>query len=306
MLGSDETRTWGSDLAGKFRIFAVSVLLATSIAFGSAQADDAARELTDRDGLSQAADIQLSQAEDDANDPLEDINRAIFSFNEGVQSALLRPLADAYNSNVPATGRQALKNMFDNLSSPITFVNDILQFEFERALVTFTRAFINTTFGMAGISDLASEMGFEKHQEDFGQTLAVWGVGEGFYVVLPLLGPSNPRDAVGRLLVDGYFEPLSYYLDNIDEEEIDLALHLVDGFLEYADVVEELDQIRKTSVDYYAAIRSLYRQKRNAEISNGQNLDLPPIPDLSPEIRGEMLPNGAIDNSFARLQNAVQ
>ncbi len=293
-------------MAGKFRIFAVSVLLATSIAFGSAQADDAARELTDRDGLSQAADIQLSQAEDDANDPLEDINRAIFSFNEGVQSALLRPLADAYNSNVPATGRQALKNMFDNLSSPITFVNDILQFEFERALVTFTRAFINTTFGMAGISDLASEMGFEKHQEDFGQTLAVWGVGEGFYVVLPLLGPSNPRDAVGRLLVDGYFEPLSYYLDNIDEEEIDLALHLVDGFLEYADVVEELDQIRKTSVDYYAAIRSLYRQKRNAEISNGQNLDLPPIPDLSPEIRGEMLPNGAIDNSFARLQNAVQ
>ena len=293
-------------MAGKFRIFAVSVLLATSIAFGSAQADDAARELTDRDGLSQAADIQLSQAEDDANDPLEDINRAIFSFNEGVQSALLRPLADAYNSNVPATGRQALKNMFDNLSSPITFVNDILQFEFERALVTFTRAFINTTFGMAGISDLASEMGFEKHQEDFGQTLAVWGVGEGFYVVLPLLGPSNPRDAVGRLLVDGYFDPLSYYLDNIDEEEIDLALHLVDGFLEYADVVEELDQIRKTSVDYYAAIRSLYRQKRNAEISNGQNLDLPPIPDLSPEIRGEMLPNGAIDNSFARLQNAVQ
>ena len=293
-------------MAGKFRIFAVSVLLATSIAFGSAQADDAARELTDRDGLSQAADIQLSQAEDDTNDPLEDVNRAIFSFNEGVQSALLRPLADVYNSNVPATGRQALKNMFDNLSSPITFVNDILQFEFERALVTFTRAFINTTFGMAGISDLASEMGFEKHQEDFGQTLAVWGVGEGFYVVLPLLGPSNPRDAVGRLLVDGYFDPLSYYLDNIDEEEIDLALDLVDGFLEYADVVEELDQIRKTSVDYYAAIRSLYRQKRNAEISNGQNLDLPPIPDLSPEIRGEMLPNGAIDSSFARLQNAVQ
>lgn len=286
-------------MAVKFRIFAVSVLLATSITFGAAQADEVSRELTDQDGLAQAADLQLSQAEDDANDPLEDINRAIFSFNEGVQAALLRPLADAYNSSVPATGRQALKNMFDNLSSPITFVNDILQFEFERALVTFTRAFINTTFGMAGISDMASEMGFEKHEEDFGQTLAVWGVGEGFYVVLPLLGPSNPRDAVGRLLIDGYFDPMSYYLDNIDEEEIDLALDLVDGFLEYADVVEELDQIRKTSVDYYAAIRSLYRQKRNAEISNGQNLDLPPIPDLAPEIRSGMMP----DDSFARLGN---
>jgi phospholipid-binding lipoprotein MlaA len=273
--------------------------LATSISLGSAQADGPKRELTDRDSLAQAADLQLAQTEDDSNDPLENVNRAIFSFNEGVQEGLLRPLADAYNSAVPATGRQALKNMFDNLSAPITFVNDLLQFEFERALVTFTRAFINTTFGMAGISDMASEMGFEKHEEDFGQTLAVWGVGEGFYLVLPLLGPSNPRDAVGRLLVDGYFDPLSYYLDNIDEGEIDLALDLVDGFLEYADVVEELDQIRKTSVDYYAAIRSLYRQKRNAEISNGQNLDLPPIPDLAPEIRSGLMR----DNSFARLAN---
>lgn len=250
--------------------------------------------------------MQLSEADDTGNDPLESVNRAIFSFNEGVQEGLLRPIANTYNSTVPLTGRKAIKNMFNNLSSPITFVNDLLQFEFERALVTFTRTFINTFVGMGGMADAATEMGIPKHSEDFGQTLAVWGMGEGFYVVLPILGPSNPRDAIGRLLVDSYFDPLGYYLDNIDADEVNLTLDVVDGLLEFADVVEELDQIKRTSVDYYAAIRSLYRQKRKAEISNGQNLDLPPIPDLSPEIRSELLPGGGVDTSFAKLEQTIQ
>jgi len=108
------------------------------------------------------------------------------------------------------------------------------------------------------------------------------------------------------LLVDSYFDPLGYYLDNVDADEVDLALDVVDGLLEYADVVEDLDQIRKTSVDYYAAIRSLYRQKRRAEISNGQNLDLPPIPDLAPEFRSGLTPGGELDSSFAKLEQTVQ
>lgn len=275
---------------------------------GAAQADDSqSRELSYPDGFISPAGIELSQADDDANDPLESVNRVIFSFNEGVQDIVLRPIANTYNATVPATGRKAIKNVFDNLSSPITFVNDVLQFEFERALQTLTRTVINTFFGMGGMADLAGDMGIEKHNEDFGQTLAVWGVGEGFYVVLPVLGPSNPRDAIGRLLVDSYFDPLSYYLENIDEEEIDLALDVVDGLLEYADVIEELDQIKKTSVDYYAAIRSLYRQKRKAEIANGQNLDLPPIPDLAPEIRSQLLPGGAHDAAaYVSLEETVQ
>ncbi|MEQ9558624.1 MAG: VacJ family lipoprotein [Rhodospirillales bacterium] len=300
------TRKWGWVLTGRFRNFAVGAIFAAGLSLGTAQADDQARALSFQDGFTAQANVELSQADDTGNDPLESMNRAIFSFNEGVQEGLLRPIANAYNSTVPLTGRQALKNMFDNLSSPITFVNDLLQFEFERALVTFTRTFLNSTVGMAGMADVASEMGFQKHNEDFGQTLAVWGIGEGFYVVLPVLGPSNPRDAIGRLLIDSYFDPLGYYLDNIDADEVDLALDVVDGLLEYADVVEELDQIKKTSVDYYAAIRSLYRQKRNAEISNGQNLDLPPIPDLAPEIRSELPPGGGLDSSFAKLEQTVQ
>jgi len=300
------TRKWGWELTGRFRNFAGSAILGMGLCLGSAQADDQVRELSFQNGLIAQADIQLSQVEDEGNDPLESVNRAIFSFNEGVQQVILRPVVDVYNSTVPATGRRAIKNMFNNLSTPIILANDLLQFEFERALVTFMRGFINTFFGMAGMADMAGEMGFERHKEDFGQTLAVWGVGEGFYVVLPILGPSNPRDAIGRLLVDSYFDPLGYYLDNVDADEVDLALDVVDGLLEYADVVEDLDQIRKTSVDYYAAIRSLYRQKRRAEISNGQNLDLPPIPDLAPEFRSGLTPGGELDSSFAKLEQTVQ
>jgi phospholipid-binding lipoprotein MlaA len=293
-------------LTGSIQKIAGGAIVALGLSLGVAQADDPARQLSSQNSFVAQADTQLSQTDDASNDPLESVNRAIFAFNDGLQEAVLRPIATTYNSTVPLTGRQAIKNMFDNLSSPITFVNDLLQFEFERALVTFTRTFINTFVGMAGMADVASEVGIEKHNEDFGQTLAVWGVGEGFYVVLPVLGPSNPRDAIGRLLVDSYFDPLGYYLDNVDADEIDLALDAVDGLLEFADVVEELDQIKRTSVDYYAAIRSLYRQKRRAEISNGQNLDLPPIPDLSPEIRSQLLPGGGFNTSFAKLENVVQ
>lgn len=292
-------------MTDKVRKFAIGVVVVFGLSFGAAHADDQSRELSFQNGFVQQADIQLSQSDEDANDPLEGVNRAIFSFNEGIQEFVLRPIANTYNATVPATGRKAVKNMFDNLSSPITFVNDVLQFEFERALQTLTRAIINTFFGAAGMMDLAGDMGMEGHKEDFGQTLAVWGVGEGFYVVLPVFGPSNPRDAVGKLLVDSYFDPLGYYLDNVDAEEVHLTLDAVDGLLEFADVVEELDQIKKTSVDYYAAIRSLYRQKRKAEISNGQNLDLPPIPDLAPEIRSELNPDGTLDSSFASLEKAT-
>ena len=273
-------------MTARIRLFVIAVVVAFAVPLGVARADDQ----THLPAFAAVAPLQVSQAVEDANDPLESVNRAIFGFNEGLQDYVLRPVASAYNTYVPATPRRAVKNMFDNAKAPVIFVNDLLQFEFERALTTFMRAFINTAFGGVGMMDLASEMGFEKHKEDFGQTLGVWGVGEGFYVVLPVLGPSNPRDAIGRLLIDSYFDPLSAYLDNIDEGEVDLALDAIDGFVEFAGVVDDLDQIKKTSVDYYAAIRSLYRQKRKAEISNGKNLDLPPIPDLAPEIRSEHAP----------------
>jgi phospholipid-binding lipoprotein MlaA len=230
-----------------------------------------------------AAGEMLAQAKpvvEEINDPLESLNRVIFDFNEVIQDAILRPVTRFYNDTVPATVRQGVSNFINNLSTPVTLANDILQGEGQRALQTFGRALVNSTYGIFGLADLAGELGVERHKEDFGQTLAVYGMDEGFYLVLPILGPSNPRDAIGKLVVDPYFDPLGLYLDNTDREGIAFGVSGFKGVEEYARIVEELDQVKKTSVDYYAAIRSLYRQKRKTEINNGSILELPPIPDL--------------------------
>ncbi len=219
--------------------------------------------------------------EDEVNDPLEPVNRVIFRFNEIIQDGLLGPVAHAYNDHVPANMRLGIGNFLTNLSSPVSFVNHVLQGDLSGALHIFVRFLINSTAGMGGIADVVSEVDGEPRKEDFGQTLGVWGMGEGFYLVLPVFGPSNPRDLVGKFLVDGYFDPFGLWVSNTERETVEYSEMVVNGVDEYASVVDELEQIQKTSVDYYAAIRSLYRQKRKSEISNGENLDLPPIPNLS-------------------------
>jgi len=222
---------------------------------------------------------QLTGADDDVNDPLESVNRVIFEFNEVIYAALLTPIAKTYNNVLPATFRAGVSNVIDNISSPVTFVNDLLQFEIDRALTTLARFVVNTIGGMGGIADMASSIGLEEHGEDFGQTLGVYGIGEGLYLVLPLLGPTNPRDAIGKYLVDPYFDPLGLYLANTERDAEAYSRLGVSAVDEYAGLVDELEQIKKTSVDYYAAIRSLYRQKRLTEISNGREEDLPAIPN---------------------------
>ena len=234
-----------------------------------------------------SSELAAADDEESVNDPLEALNRFIFEFNEILQDIVLRPVAKFYNENVNVTVRHGISNFLNNLSSPVIFVNDLLQGELDRALTTFGRAFINTTIGMGGIADVASELGIEGHDEDFGQTLGVYGVGEGFYLVLPIFGPSNPRDAIGKLVVDSYFDPIGLWLDNTDQDEVIYSLMAARGIDEYASIVDELNQVKKTSVDYYAAVRSLYRQKRKAEISNGSILELPPIPDLSYDMTPE-------------------
>ena len=155
------------------------------------------------------------------------------------------------------------------------------------ALDLLARLVVNSTIGIGGIADVVSELDGEPRSEDFGQTLGVWGMGEGFYLVLPIFGPSSPRDLVGKFIVDPYFDPFGQWVANTHKDNVSYARQGLGGIDEFAGVVDELHQIRKTSVDYYAAIRSLYRQKRKSEISNGEGLDLPPIPnlgyDLSPE-----------------------
>ena len=260
-------------------IWPVALLMAV-LAFGLAVPEisfAASMEETD------SVHVTLAQAsgEETVNDPLESLNRSIFEVNEGLQDVLLRPIAKFYNANVNLTVRQGISNFLDNLSSPVIFANDLLQGEFERALTTFGRAFINTTIGIVGFADVASKLGLERHDEDFGQTLAVYGMGEGFYLVLPIFGPSSPRDAIGKFVIDSYLDPLGLWLDNTDRQNIEYTLAGAEGLDEYAGIVDELNQVKKTSVDYYAAVRSLYRQKRKTEINNGSIFELPPIPDLS-------------------------
>ncbi len=225
--------------------------------------------------------------EEDVNDPLEQLNRLIFEFNELVQALLLKPLAGAYNQLVPATARVGIANFIDNLGTPVTLANNLLQGDAEGAVETVGRFLVNSTMGIGGLGDVAAEMGVEGRQEDFGQTLGTYGLGEGFYLVLPVFGPSNPRDAVGKFLIDPYFDPFGLWMANTDRDNEALFRSAAEGIVEYAGVVDELDQVRKTSVDYYAAIRSLYRQKRKAEISNGEELELPPIPDLGYDLNPE-------------------
>ena len=217
---------------------------------------------------------------DDVNDPIEPVNRFIFQFNELIQTWFLRPAGIAYRSFLPPGMRDSIGNFLGNLSEPVTLANDLLQGEGTRAQNTVQRFAINSTYGIGGLFNRSDEMGVASHREDFGQTMAVWGAGEGFYLVLPVFGPSNPRDAIGKLGVDPFLDPWGYFLD----KDITMTRTVLKGVDEYEGVMDELQQIKKTSIDYYAALRSMYRQKRAAEISNGEAVTLPPIPDLSIEL----------------------
>ena len=209
-------------------------------------------------------EITLSEV----NDPLESINRRIFAFNEVVRQYLLDPVITGYNSVLPEIAREAIGNALNNISEPVVLANDLLQGKFKRGFVTASRLVINTTAGVGGLFDVAKNLGFEEHEEDFGQTLATWGIGDGLYLVLPLLGPSNPRDAFGQILVDPFFDPLGYYLDDQDLEEVGYGLTALKGVDSYADVKDHMDGLKDTSVDFYGTIRSLHLQKRRLEILN--------------------------------------
>ena len=204
----------------------------------------------------------------EVNDPLESVNRRIFAFNEVVRQYLLDPVVTGYNLVLPEVVREAIANALNNISEPVVLANDLLQGKFKRGFVTASRLVINTTAGVGGLFDVAKNLGFEEHEEDFGQTLATWGIGDGLYLVLPLLGPSNPRDAFGQIFVDPFFDPLGYYLDDQDLEEVGYGLIALKGVVSYADVKDHMDGLKDTSVDFYGTIRSLHLQKRRLEILN--------------------------------------
>ncbi len=201
------------------------------------------------------------------NDPLEPLNRAAFFVNDGIDTLVLRPAAEAYRIFLPPEVRTAIRNVLANLRSPVILVNDLLQGETDRAGVTLGRFVLNTTIGVGGIWDRARDFGLLGHTEDFGQTLAVWGLPEGPYLFIPVLGPSNPRDLAGSA-ADIAISPLTWISGNDTVEAVMISRTALTALDTREGLIEPLDALRQGSLDPYAALRSAYRQRRAAEIRN--------------------------------------
>ena len=222
---------------------------------------------------------------DSDNDPAEGVNRAIFKANLAADHAVMRPVAQAYTDHVPEVVQTGVHNVVQNLKEPAVALNDLLQGNVKHAWQSVQRLAVNTTVGAVGVVDVAAKWGLPPHKADFGQTLAVWGVGEGPFVELPLLGPSNPRDALGTA-VDMALNPLTF-VGGAPATYASVAT----GGANFVDVraqhLHDLDELERNSLDYYATLRSVYRQHREAEITTAKEpeaqgrVDIS-IPDTNP------------------------
>lgn len=250
-------------------------------------------------------DPEALAAFQEANDPMEPMNRYFFELNNAADELLMKPLAGWYYIALPNFAQDGIRNAINNVRTPVILANDLFQGELERAGTTLGRFLVNSTLGLGGLFDIAERMGMERHDEDFGQTLAVHGVGEGPYLVLPLIGPSNPRDAFGRI-VDAFLDPMTYLTFFTDFGWINTTRNGVDVVDFRARNLETLDQIKKGSLDYYATVRSLYRQRRADEIGNG-NPNLMEGPEITPEETSELRPIVMInpDATLGFLQDSV-
>lgn len=209
------------------------------------------------------------------NDPLEPMNRAIFNTNMALDTAIIRPVTKTYIKVVPKAGRQGVTNFIDNLMHPFIAANDLLQGKPGKAGEAIGRFVINSTLGLGGLFDPAADLGIEKHDEDFGQTLAVWGVPSGPYVMLPILGPSNIRDSAG-IVAEVFLDPVGIGIDQAnvanvagtDISALTIARRGVDA-LDFRATNDELFDELHESADGYAVARSAYRQLREFQISDG-------------------------------------
>ena len=199
----------------------------------------------------------------DQSDPFEGFNRGIYKFNEVLDKNILAPVAEGYVYVVPEFGRQRVTNVLSNLNQPWVMLNSMLQADPENAFSAFWSFVLNSTFGVAGIFDFAGEnTSLVVRKEDFGQTLGVWGVDTGAYLVLPLFGPSNVRDALGRI-VDIFLDPFNYA--NEDFVLVRTVISAIDTRAGLADVI---DDVYENSFDPYATFRSGYMQSRFAHVEN--------------------------------------
>jgi phospholipid-binding lipoprotein MlaA len=201
------------------------------------------------------------------NDPLEPTNRVFYQINDALDTVIMKPVARAYVDVVPNRVRTGIHNVLDNLGGPVRLTDDTLQGKPRRAGDTAMRLLINTTVGIGGIFDVAKTVGYPNHDTDFALTLANWGVPEGPYLFLPLLGPSSPRDASG-FIADQAIDPFTWIGQGTTPHTIGSWTRTVVGAVdERAGLLDAIDQIKKTALDPYATFRSLYRQNRAAKLA---------------------------------------
>ena len=199
-------------------------------------------------------------------DPLEKVNRAVFAFNDAADKVLITPVAKGYRAVLPGFVRTGIANFFSNLEDVWVSVNDVLQGKFQEGSEDFTRVIFNSTFGIGGIFDFASDVGLPKHSEDFGQTLGVWGVTSGPYVVLPLFGPSTFRDGFG-LLVDGRADLVYRLVD--DDVPLRNVLYATRGIGNRANLLDASSVLDQAALDRYAFVRDAWLQRRRNQVYDG-------------------------------------
>src|SRR5689334_12847351 len=205
----------------------------------------------------------------DPKDPWEGFNRGVFSFNEGLDKAVLKPVATGYQKVVPAFAREGVTNFFANLEDVGTGLNNILQGKPGQGASDLGRVVVNSLFGVLGLWDVATPMGLEKHYEDFGQTLGVWGVQSGPYLVLPLLGPSTARDAPAKIV-----DPSWYYSTYVDPESVYWGLWTLEKVRTRANLLGAGSVVEQAALDKYSFIRDAWMQRRRSQVYDGN----PPRP----------------------------
>ncbi len=252
------------------RLFLMSLIIV--LTFGAC-----ANKNVDTSNVANTKNVEIEQddfsneyaQEKEVFDPLSGYNRTMTSFNDGFYEYVLDPVARGYAYVVPEVARKGVSNVFDNLMFPIRFVNNVLQLKFQNASEELGRFMMNSTFGLLGLMDVASEhTSWEEHKEDFGQTLGHYGVGSGFHVVLPFFGPSNLRDVVG-MSVDSFADPtMSTQRDwkIPDNLEKSIGLKTLNVTNQTSLHLGAYENIKKDAIDLYPFLRDIYEQKRITEI----------------------------------------
>jgi phospholipid-binding lipoprotein MlaA len=212
------------------------------------------------------------------NDPLEPTNRVFYKVNDELDAVILRPVAKAYRWAVPQPVRNGVHNALANMGSAVLLTNDMLQGKPRRAGDTFMRFAINTTVGGAGLFDVAKDWGYPSHDSDFGVTLALWGVDEGPFLYLPVVGPTNPRDFAG-FGADILMDPFTWLGQGSTVTALQWSRYTVNAVDTRERLLDSIDSIKKTALDPYATFRSLYRQHRRSQIEETRNDNRATVPD---------------------------